>query len=60
MDYALVQIIHLLVTASESCASGSHGDGLPVDTMVEAGDYDCIFLGALLEYTIVVYHVDCM
>ena len=44
-DFALLRIIHLLVAASESCAIGSHGDRLPVDAVVEAGDHDCIILG---------------
>ena len=44
-QFTLLRIIHLLVAASKSCAIGSHGDALPVDTMVETGDHDCIILG---------------
>ena len=39
-----VRIKKLLVAASESGAIGSHGDGLPVNAMVEAGDADFFIL----------------
>ena len=34
VDGASVRIIYLLITASQGCATGSHGDRLLVDTMI--------------------------
>ena len=46
-DGTLIRIINLLVAASDSRTIGSHSEWLPMDAMVEAGDYVCIVLEAL-------------